>query len=72
MVSGSPGRRGGVRRPLLRPAGLPEVPGGTAALGPGRKPGMVFIDDDVEREAEEAAWLSRRSDTDPEAGPPGH
>lgn len=53
------------------PRDCPGYRAGRPRSVPGRKPGMVFIDDDVEREAEEAAWLSRHPDTDPEASPPG-
>jgi hypothetical protein len=44
------------------PRDCPRYRAGRPRSVPGRKPGMVFVDDDMEREAEEAAWLHGTSD----------
>ena len=43
------------------PRDCPRYHAGRARSVPGRKPGMVFVDDDVEREAEDARWRDRES-----------
>ncbi len=54
-------RRWRVETHCYGPRDCPRYRAGRARSVPGRKPDMVFVDDDVERESEEAAWVSGAS-----------
>lgn len=41
------------------PRDCPNYRAGKPRTVPGRKPGMVWVDDDVEREKEEVSWISQ-------------